>query len=143
MQLTTTPYFFSAFQAAPAGVLYEREFLTLVASVETRSEHLLAKAVSAIARKNNFPLYPVIGFKEFPGSGLGGAVEVSSGIYRAVVIGNRRFIQKEIGLSLPETLEAAARRWENEGARISLAGWDGWVRGVLKFTPETTLWNPA
>ena len=131
--MTESPVLFSAFQVAPAGEMYEAEFLSLVASVESQSSHPAARQIADIAKKNNLPLRPVIAFQEFPGSGLGGAVDLGNGTYRAVVVGTREFL-KECGLQVPELLEVAARRWEGESAVIALGGWDGWVRGVLKFT---------
>lgn len=128
-------YLFTAFQVAPAGELYEKEFINLIASVESRSHHPIALSVSDVARKNSIPNLPVVGFQEFPGSGVGGAVEVGPGVYRAVVIGHRDFL-KECGLEVPEILEVALRRWESEGATVVLGGWDGWVRGVLKFVKQ-------
>src|SRR5437773_225986 len=124
MNLTQEAVLFSAFQVAPSGELYEKEFISLVASVESLSGHPFARSVVDIAKKNNFPLYPVIGFREFPGLGLGGAVELGLGMYRAVVIGNRKFIE-ECGLLVPETLEVASRRWEADSVAVSLGGWDG------------------
>ena len=81
------------------------------------------------------PIRPVIAFKEFPDQGIGGAVEVSPGIYRAVVIGKHEFL-KQCGLQIPELLEVARRKWESEGAVLEFGGWDGWIRGVLKFVAE-------
>ena len=135
MNLTKNPVFFSAFQVAPAGEMYEKDFLLLIASVESRSSHPMAKSIVWIAKKNNFPIRPVIGFREFPGCGAGGAVEIAPGVYRAVVIGNRKFIN-DCGLQMSETLEVAARKWESEPAVIALGGWDGWVRGVMKFREQ-------
>lgn len=130
-------YFFSAFQAAPAGEIYEQEFFSLVTSVESHSSHPVAQSILPVAKKNNVPVHPVIGYREFPGEGVGGAAEVSSGVYRAVVIGKREFLA-QCGLQVPELLEVAARRWQDEGALVVFGGWDGWVRGILKFTLDET-----
>lgn len=126
---------FSAFQAAPAGALYEEEFLYLVTSLESHSQHPVDRSVLEVAKKNNLPIYPVIGLREFPGKGIGGAVQVGAGAFRAVVLGSRSFL-KECGLEVPEILEVALRRWEKEGALVALGGWDGWVRGILKFVKQ-------
>jgi hypothetical protein len=51
----------------------------------------------------------------------------------AVVLGDLAFV-KLCGLQIPELLEVARRRWEEEpGAILAFAGWDGWIRGILKF----------
>jgi cation transport ATPase len=125
---------FRAFQVTPAGELYEQDFLSLAASISALWDHPMGGAILDIARKNSLPLKPVIGFKDFPGEGVGGAVEVGPGVYRAVVLGDLAFL-KLCGLQIPELLEVARRRWEEEpGAILAFAGWDGWIRGILKFS---------
>ncbi len=127
-------YRFSAFQVAPAGELYEQEFLKVVSSIESHSSHALAKCVIYVAKKNNVPILPVIGFNEFPERGVGGAVEVSDGVYRAAVLGTREFLS-ECGFAVPAILETAVRKWETD-SKVVFGGWDGWVRGILKFNKE-------
>lgn len=129
---------FAAFQVTPAGELYEQDFLSAVASVETLSSHWMAGKIVRVARQNNVPIHPVVGFKEFPGAGAGGAVEVAPGLYRAVVIGTFGFLQ-ELGLAIPELLIVSSRRWTAEGATVVYAGWDGWIRGILKFKPKSEI----
>lgn len=133
--LTDVPCLFTAFQAAPAGENYEMEFLQLTASVAEFSGDPFLKAVAAVAHRNHLPFLPVIGYQSFEGLGWGGAVEKGQGLYRALVMGNHEFM-RQCGLSSPETLETACRRWEAEGALVVRGGWDGWVRGLLKFAPE-------
>lgn len=134
--ISTNNVTFCAFQVAPAGEQYEREFLSLVASVFSHSNSLMAEKVVSIAKKNHFAIYPVIGFRDCEEQGLGAAVEVSQGVYRAVVIGKRNFL-KDLGLNIPELLEVASRQWVNEGAEVLYAGWDGWIRGILKFKVDS------
>lgn len=131
------PLVFTAFQVAPAGELYEQEFLTVVSSIEAKSSHPIAEAILSVAQKNNVSMKPVVGFKEFPGLGVGGAVEVAAGVFRAAVIGRRSFL-RECGLEVPDILEIPIRKWEQESALVVLGGWDGWVRGVLKFQRESS-----
>ena len=127
---------FQAFQVAPAGEMYEQEFLSLIGSVSALWDHPMAAAIHGVAKKNHMPIRPVIGFRDFPGEGVGGAVELGAGVYRAVVMGDLEFLRL-CGLQIPETLEVARRRWEQEqGSVVSFAGWDGWIRGVLKFAQE-------
>ena len=128
----TQSFIFSAFQVAPAGIQYEENFLSLIGSVETQSQHPIAQCILEIVKKNNFPIYPVIAFQEFPHQGVGAAVEIKTGVYRAVLIGKYEFLQ-ELGFNIPETLIVASRRWANEKTQVVYAGWDGWIRGVLKI----------
>jgi hypothetical protein len=53
--------------------------------------------------------------------------------HRAVLVGTREFIE-ESGLETPDILEVARRKWEGEGARVLVGGWDGFVRAVLKLS---------
>jgi hypothetical protein len=50
-------------------------------------------------------------------------------------VGAREFLA-ESGLELPAILEVAVRRWEEEGATVLMGGWDGYVRGIMKFFVE-------
>lgn len=131
---------FAAFQVTPAGEAYEMEFLAVAASVEFHAKHWLASKVVKVAKQNNLPIHPVVGFQEFPGKGAGAAVEVGPGVYRAMVLGNLEFLE-ELGLKVPELLVVASRRWITEGALVVYGGWDGWVRGILKFTAAPA--NPS
>ncbi len=127
---------FAAYQTAPASEQMEKDFLTLVGSLAELSRHPAAPDLRRVARLNRLPLCPVIGFQDFPEKGFGGAVRLpGEGGSRAVVVGHRAFAA-ECGLDMPAVLEVAARRYEGEGARILLGGWDGYVRGVMRFSPE-------
>jgi len=114
----------------------QKDFLYVLASLAARSQDPLAREVLKIARANAIMPVEVEGFQEFPGRGLGGLVRLpNENRPRAVVVGTRPFIQ-ECGLDMPAILESAARKWEKEkGAIVILAGWDAWVRGVLKYLP--------
>ena len=111
----------------------ENDFLTAAGSLAAQSAHPAAPSINRVAGANGRPHRPVIGFQDFPERGFGGAVQLpgEEGA-RAVLIGNRAFMA-EAGLDAPALLEVAARRWEGEGATILLGGWDGYVRGVMKF----------
>lgn len=129
-------YALTAFQATPSGEIYEEEFLSVAASLCAHWDNALGKDIARVTRQNHFPFYPVIGYKEFPEeNSIGGAVEKAPGLYRAMVLGELPFLSL-CGLNVPETLEVARRRWEAEGAYVLLGGWDGWVRGIFKFTPQ-------
>ncbi|MGQ0645526.1 MAG: hypothetical protein ACT4O3_08550 [Elusimicrobiota bacterium] len=124
---------FSAFQTAPANDQMEKDFLTLAASLAALSAHPASPDVVRVAKANQCPQCPVLGFQDFPGRGFGGAVRLpGEEAPRAVLVGAREFLQ-ESGLEMPALLETAARRWEAVGARVVLGGWDGYVRGVMKF----------
>ncbi len=101
-------YRFEAYQVCPDSRQLERDFLCMVASLEAHSDH--------------------------PGKGLGGLVTLPNEHRpRAMLLGSRSFIL-ENGLEIPELLETSAQQWAAEPNAVTvLGGWDGWVRGVLKF----------
>jgi P-type Cu+ transporter len=59
----------------PAGKRTEAEMLSLVASLESKSEHPSALAVTSHARNSKIPLLPVSEFRNMPGIGVTGLVE--------------------------------------------------------------------
>ena len=125
---------FAAYHVLPDSPQMQRDFLLVLASLEARSDHPLAKDVLRVAQINGITPVSVTGFQAFPHRGLGGLVQLPNEHRpRAVVVGSREFVA-ECGLEVPEILEATARQWENDGKTfISLGGWDGWVRGVIKW----------
>ncbi len=112
----------------------QQNFLMALASLEAQVEHPLASDVLRIAKINGILPSSVEGFQAFPGRGLGGLVLMPHEQRpRAVVLGSREFIA-ECGLNIPDILEVTARKWESEpDSVIALGGWDGWVRGVVKW----------
>jgi cation transport ATPase len=127
---------FVAFQTAPASEQMEKDFLTLAASLAAHSNHPSSAAITRIAKLNQCPQCPVMGFQDFPGRGFGGAVQLpGERSHRAVLIGVRSFLD-ECGLEIPAILEVAVRQWEKEGAEVLFGGWDGYVRGLLKFSKK-------
>ena len=130
-------YRFDAYHVLPDSPQMQRDFLYVVASLKSRSGEPTARDVLRIAQINGIVPVSVEGFQEYPGRGLGGLVTLPDEKRpRAVLMGSREFIE-QCGLQIPAILEVTARKWEAEkGSNILLAGWDGWVRGVLKFKRE-------
>lgn len=106
----------------------------MMASLAVRTEESSMEDVVRVAQLNAILPVEVQGFQEFPQRGFGGLVTFPNEARpRAVIAGTREFIE-ESGLLMPDLLEVSARQWEKEDRKtILLAGWDGWVRGVLKF----------
>jgi P-type Cu+ transporter len=78
--------------------LSENELLSLAASAERYSEHPLAEAVRAAARRRHLPLQEPLSFEAIPGMGV--RAQVSG---HALAIGNHRLLA-----TTPEPAEAAA-----------------------------------
>jgi cation transport ATPase len=95
--------------------------------------------VLRVAQINGITPVSVTGFQAFPHRGLGGLVQLPHEQRpRPVVVGSREFIE-ECGLQTPDILIVTARRWESEtGAIVAYGGWDGWVRGVVKWVTNNS-----
>ncbi len=127
-------YRFDSYHVLPDSPQMQKDFLYVVASLNAKSNEPTAADVVRIARLNAILPVEVEGFQEYPGRGLGGLVTLPDEQRpRAVLMGSREFLQ-QCGLEIPAILEVTCRKWEQEkNSHIVLAGWDAWVRGVLKF----------
>ena len=134
MKTVAKAFRFDAYHVLPDSPQMQKDFLYVVASLKAKSSEPTAADVVRIAKLNGILPVDVEGFQEYPGRGLGGLVTLPDEQRpRAVIMGSREFME-QCGLEIPAILEVTARKWENEkDSMILLAGWDGWVRGVLKF----------
>lgn len=109
----------------PAEGFEARELLQLAAALEQNSEHPLAGAIVAGARKRNIAPAPVSGFRAIPAGGVAGTVAG-----RAVKVGNLDFARNDsvAGLGL---LESAAAKLQEEGKTAVFVAVDGVPAGVL------------
>jgi P-type Cu+ transporter len=118
----------------PAEGFTEDAVLRFAASVETASEHPLARAIVDAASRRGIALSAVSGFDSPTGKGVVGAVDG-----RQVVLGNARFL-REHGIETT-SLEAEAERLRAEGATAIFLGVDAKQGGVLAIADpvkETT-----
>jgi Cu+-exporting ATPase len=118
----------------PAQGVTEEDVLRIAASVETASEHPLARAIVDAASKRGIALLAVSGFDSPTGKGVVGMVEG-----RQIVLGNAKFL-REYGIDTT-SLEAEAERLRGEGATSIFLGIDGKQAGVLAIADpvkETT-----
>ncbi len=103
---------------------FSNQFLRLVASVESKSEHPLAKAVVDYARLKGVATSDVQDFVSYAGAGAEGSVEG-----RRVLLGTARFFQyRKIDLS---TLAASAERELSQGRSVMFAAIDGVAAGFI------------
>ena len=91
------------------GQLDENGMLRLVASLESRSEHPLAKAIVKAAHSRSLDLPPSTDFRAIPGQGVEGCVES-----HLLWIGNERMFN-ERGVSLSAEIARKADELHNEG----------------------------
>ena len=102
----------------------EDEVLRLAASLDQGSEHPLADAIVAEARRRGLPLSPAADFESGTGIGVRGHVDG-----KAVALGNT-VLMKEVGVdAAPLATQAEARR--AEGASVVLVGVDGRLAGLV------------
>ena len=108
----------------PRGDLDEDELLRLVASVESRSEHPLAKAILDTASERQLELIEPKSFEAIPGKGIVARLNGQS-----VRVGNLRYLG-EIA-PLPEGLQVSAHALQEEGQTVI---------GMLRESDEGYLW---
>jgi Cu+-exporting ATPase len=109
----------------PAVGVARADLLRYAGAVEEASEHSVAAAISAAARRECGPLPLAEAFRALPGLGARGAVDG-----REIVIGRAKLLA-ERGLAVDVELAGQCRQWEQAGRTAVLVGWDGAVRGAI------------
>ncbi len=112
------------------------EVLTLVGAVETASEHPIAEAIAAAARRIRPTLPPAQGFDARPGFGVTASVEG-----RQVAAGADR-LMREMGIDLSAFAETAARLGD-EGKTPLYAAIDGRLAAILAVADPIKDTTPA
>jgi heavy metal translocating P-type ATPase len=105
----------------------KEEALQKIASLETFSDHFLAREIQDKAREISLPLKDVTHFQTLPGLGIKGLVGESE-----VLIGNRVLMTAH-GLQIPNSLDTPVKSLESLGSTIVYFGWGGQVRGFMAF----------
>ncbi|GAB3431792.1 copper-translocating P-type ATPase [Massilia solisilvae] len=127
---------FSAVVGAPGWT--EDQVLALAASIDQGSEHPLAHAIVAEARRRNLPLSKPGSFESSSGIGVRGSVDGA-----AVVLGNT-VLMDSAGVAW-QPLREQAERLRHEGASVMYLARDGQLAGLLavadpiKFTTPEAL----
>ena len=113
-----------AFHSIVAMQGSEDEVLRLAASLEQASEHPLADAIAAEARRRNLALSEPADFEAIPGQGIRGTVDA-----RKVLLGNAMFmIESGVDASQATAKAEALRR---EGASVVHLAVDGRLAGLV------------
>lgn len=88
--------------------LPERELVSVAASLEADSEHLIGKAIVSYAERENIGLHKARAVRRFPGRGIRGEVFIR-GRWRDVAVGSKKMIA-ELGAAndLPDSLAGDA-----------------------------------
>ncbi len=102
------------------------ELLALAASMESRSEHPLAKAVVSRARELGLPYSKPVDFRAFPGRGVRATVDG-----RLSYLGTPRWFS-ERGTDMSTALDAI-ESLESEGDTVTCVGTEGRLTGLISF----------
>ena len=105
----------------------EKRALELAASVESLSDHPLARGIVRKAEEESLDIQIPDAFEEVEGMGVEGFV-----LGTPVLVGNADFMGSE-GLCLPEDLRSEADGLASKGKTVVYAAWDGRVRGFFGF----------
>ena len=110
-----------------SGEITEDELLRLAASLEQGSEHALASAVTAEARRRGLVFSSATKFRSLTGKGIAGTVDG-----RSIAIGNRKLLD-QIGANFHETdaLSTKAEKLQGEGQTVMFVSIDGKPAGLL------------
>jgi len=110
--------------AAAPGVT-ETELLAFAAAVEASSEHPVAMAITAEAKRRNIDLLKATEFGALAGRGAKAVVDGAS-----VSVGGPRLL-RESNVNVPPEIESAAASWASEGKTVFYAVADGRLLGAV------------
>jgi len=108
-----------------ANTISERDLLQIAASVESQSEHPLARAIVEAAEKEKIALRNVIDFQSTTGGGVSGNLDG-----KAILIGKEKFLA-ESNVRFPEELTKKAHRLQQKAETTAWLAINGDAAGVL------------
>jgi Cu+-exporting ATPase len=112
------------------------EVLRIAASLDQGSEHPLADAIVAEARRRNLPLAAATDFESSTGIGVRGRVDGSP-----VAIGNT-VLMREVGVD-PAALAGAAEQWRERGASVVFVARGSELLGLIAVADPIKETTPA
>jgi P-type Cu+ transporter len=101
------------------------QLLRNLGAVEDASEHPIARAIAAYGREELQTLPQAAGFAALPGLGARAVVDGTA------VIAGRPQLLLDRGVWITPAVAASCAAWEAEGRTVTLAAWDGEVRGAV------------
>ena len=104
--------------------------LAVLASLESGSEHPIARAIVAHARSIGADVVAPSDFENAAGLGVAGVVELPGSEALRVVVGRPSFVA-QAGLLAPRALRGAIEEQESLGRTVVAGGWDGSVQVVV------------
>jgi len=118
----------SGVAAAPGS--NENDLLAFAAAVEGSSEHPLAKAIVAEAKRRNLPALQAANFEALPGRGAKALVNGKS-----VIIGGPRLLTED-KVVVPPEVEKVTTAWASEGKTVLSVVADGKLLGAFAVEDE-------
>jgi Cu2+-exporting ATPase len=118
----------SGIATAPGG--NENDLLGLAAAVEANSEHPLAKAVVAEAKRRNLPTLQAADFEALPGRGAQALVNGKS-----VIVGGPRLLTEDKA-TVPPEVEKLTSQWASEGKTVLYVVAEGKLLGAFAVEDE-------
>ncbi|PYK18922.1 MAG: heavy metal translocating P-type ATPase [Verrucomicrobia bacterium] len=108
-----------------ASTVSKRDLLQIAASVESQSEHPLARAIVESAKQEKIELRDVTDFQSVTGGGVSGKVEG-----KAILVGKEKFLA-DSNVRFPEELMKEARRLQEKAETTVWVAVNGDAAGVL------------
>src|SRR5436305_8038006 len=108
-----------------ANTISERDLLQIAASVESQSEHPLARAIVKAAEKEKIALRNVIDFQSTTGGGVSGNLDG-----KTILIGKEKFLA-DSNVKFPEALTKEAHRLQKNAETTVWLAINGDAAGVL------------
>src|SRR6266542_807484 len=108
-----------------ANTVSERDLLQIAASVESQSEHPVARAIVESAKQEKIELRDVTDFQSTTGGGVSGKVEG-----KAILVGKEKFLA-DSNVRFPEELTKEARRLQERAETTVWLAVNGDAAGVL------------
>jgi len=108
----------------------EEGLISLAAAVEANSEHPLAKAIVAEAKRRNLPILQAADFEALPGRGARARVDSKS-----IAIGGPRLLI-EGKIAVPPEVERLTTAWASEGKTVLYVVADGQLFGAFAVEDE-------
>jgi Cu2+-exporting ATPase len=118
----------SGVAAAPGSD--EGDLLAHAAAVEANSEHPLAKAIVAEAKRRNLPTLQATDFEALPGRGAQAQISKKS-----VIVGGPRLLT-EAKVTVPPEVEKQATQWASEGKTVLYVVAEGKLLGAFAVEDE-------
>jgi P-type Cu2+ transporter len=118
----------SGVAAAPGN--NESDLLATAAAIEANSEHPLAKAIVAEAKRRNLPTLQAMDFKAQPGRGVQARVNGKN-----IIIGGPRLLTED-NVTIPPEVEKLTIAWASEGKTVLYGVAEGRLLGAFAVEDE-------